>query len=209
MNSLNSLRPLIVVRWRQEPQSTMAYPELELPQCMGRYRPGGSPSWFPVCRKCRDMEGFLIRGFDLNRPVSGATSALAGGATLAARWLHEPQPISNQPVWLGFPHLAGKYRPGDPRFRPKVDEVSCRDMEGYLIQGQDPVLPGCGGTSTLSREATLAARWLHETQPIRMSNPPVGLGLPHLAGRHRPGGSTFSSPGCWSCTDVEIFLIRG
>ena len=54
----------------------------------------------------RDMEGFLIRAWDLNLPVSGATSTMAGGATLAARWLHEPQPISNQPVWLGFPYLS-------------------------------------------------------------------------------------------------------
>ena len=62
------------------------------------------------------MEGFLIRRWALNLPVSGATSALAGEATLAARWLHEPQPISNQPVWLGFPHRAGHYRPGGFRF---------------------------------------------------------------------------------------------
>ena len=36
------------------------------------------------------MEGFLIQGWDL--PVSGATSTLARGETLAVRWLHEPQP---------------------------------------------------------------------------------------------------------------------
>ena len=35
---------------------------------------------------------------DLNLPVSGRTSALAGEATLVARSLHEPQPISNQPM---------------------------------------------------------------------------------------------------------------
>ena len=64
------------------------------------------------------MEGFLIRGWDLNLPVSSTTSTLAGGATLAARRLHEPQPISNQPVLLGFPHRAGKVDPGNPRFRP-------------------------------------------------------------------------------------------
>ena len=58
------------------------------------------------------MEEFLIQGWDLNLPVSGATSTLAGGAILAARWLHEPQPISNHLLWLGFPHRAGQYRPG-------------------------------------------------------------------------------------------------
>ena len=40
---------------------------------------------------------FMIRGWDLNLPVSAATSTLAGGATLAAHCLHEPanqQPAS-------------------------------------------------------------------------------------------------------------------
>ena len=69
------------------------------------------------------MEGFPIRGWDLNLSVSGATSTLAGGATLAARWLHEPQPTSNQPVGLGFPRPAGRLRPGDLGFRPRVIEV--------------------------------------------------------------------------------------
>ena len=160
MNSLNSLHPLDVVRWLHEPQSTMAYPELGFPHCVGRYRPGGSPSLFPVCWKCRDMEGFLIRGWDLNLPVSGATSALAGEATLNARWLHDPQSISNQPVWLGFPHRAEQYRPGDPRFRPHVVGVSCRGMERFLIRGEDPILPGCGGISTLARDrAAYATGW--------------------------------------------------
>ena len=91
-----------VVRWLHEPKSTMVYPEVLFPHWVGRYRPVGSPSWFQVCWKCRDMEGFLMRGWELNLPVSGATSTLAGGATLAARWLHEPQPISNQPVVVGI-----------------------------------------------------------------------------------------------------------
>ena len=41
------------------------------------------------------MEGFLTRGWELILPESGGTSALPRGATLAARWLREPQPISN------------------------------------------------------------------------------------------------------------------
>ena len=56
------------------------------------------------------MEEVLFWGWDLNFPVSGATSTMAGGAILAARWLHKPQRISNPPVWLGFPHRAGQYR---------------------------------------------------------------------------------------------------
>ena len=48
------------------------------------------------------MEAFLIRGWDFNPPVSGATSTVAGGTTLAARLLHEPQQISNRLVGLRF-----------------------------------------------------------------------------------------------------------
>ena len=112
MNLLNSLHPLGVVRWLHEPQSTMVYPDLGFPRRVGRYQPVESPSLSPVCWNYRDMERFLIRGWDLNLPVSGTTSTLAEGATLADRWLHEPQLISNQPVGLGFPHLAVQYQPG-------------------------------------------------------------------------------------------------
>ena len=90
MNLLNSSHPLSVVRWFHEPQSTMVCPEVRFPHCVGRYRLVGSPSWFAVCWNCRGMKGFLIRGWDLNITVRGATSTLDGGATLAARWLHEP-----------------------------------------------------------------------------------------------------------------------
>ena len=49
----------------------------------------------------------------------------------------------------------------------------------------------------MSRGAIVAARWLHEPQPIGTS--PVRCGLPHRAGWCRPGGAPFSSPCCWSC----------
>ena len=80
-------------------------------------------------------------------------------------------------------------------------------MEGFLIRGWELILPGCGGTSALARGATLAARWLHEPQPI-IRNHPVGL-FPHRAGRYRPGRYLFSSPGCLSCRIMEGILIRG
>ena len=69
-----------------------------------------------------------------------------------------------------------------------------------------PYLLGGGGSSTLPRRATLDARWLHEPQPI--SNPPVGLGFPHRAGRYRPVGSPLSPAGCWSRRDMEEFQTR-
>ena len=149
-----------------------------------------------------ETEGFLTWGWELILPGCGATSALARGATLAARWLPEPQPISSHPVGLGFPHPAGQHRPGRSVFS-SPSSSSCRDMGGFLVRGWEIILPGFGGTSSLARGATLAAHGLHEPQPI--SNHPVGSGFPHPAGRYRLGRSAFSSPGCWSCRDVEVF----
>ena len=69
------------------------------------------------------MEGFLTRGRELILPGCGGTSALTRGVTLTARWLHEPQPINNHPVGLGFHTLRGGIDPGDLRFRLRVDGV--------------------------------------------------------------------------------------
>ena len=110
------------------------------------------------------MKGFLIRGWNPILPGGGRTLTLARGATLAARSLHEPLPISNQPVRLGFPHRAGDIDPRDLRVRLRV--VAAVGMEGFLIRGWKLILPRCGATSALARAATLATRWLHEPQPI-------------------------------------------
>ena len=66
------------------------------------------------------MEGFLIRGWEIILPGYGWTSALAGGATLAALWHHEPQPISDHPVGWGFHNARGGICPGDLCFCPRV-----------------------------------------------------------------------------------------
>ena len=66
------------------------------------------------------MEGYLVREWELILPGCGGTSALARGATLAARWLHEPQPVSNQLVAWGFHTARGGVEPGDLYFRPQV-----------------------------------------------------------------------------------------
>ena len=65
-------------------------------------------------------------------------------------------------------------------------------MVWFRKRGWEPIIPRCGGTSTLAREATLAARRLHEPQPI--SDQPMGVGFPQRAERYRTG-SLFSSPG--------------
>ena len=62
-------------------------------------------------------------------------------------------------------------------------------MEGFLTRRWELILPGCGETSTLSREATLAERWLHELQPISIK--PVGLRFPHPVGQYLPGNLRF------------------
>ena len=90
------------------------------------------------------LEIFLIRAWDLNLSVSGATSTLAGGATLAARWLHEPRPISNPPVWLGFHTVQGRINPGDPRFRPQV-VVGVEVWKGFESGGVNLSSPGVAG----------------------------------------------------------------
>ena len=76
--------------------------------------------------------------------MSSATSTLAGGATLAARWLHEPQPISNQPVVVGISIPCGAVsvtaaNVGDKKYGgPQPD--------GYDSPGaeSDRQLCGCG-----------------------------------------------------------------
>ena len=119
------------------PSPQMAYPGLGFPHRAGRYSPGGSPISFPVFRRCRRVEGFLIRGWDL--------------ILLGWRCFHEYQPVSDQPVRLGFSHRSGWYRPGGSLFSCPV----CwrrRRMKGFKILGWDLIFLGW--------------RWLHEHQPI-------------------------------------------
>ena len=54
--------------------------------------------------------------------------------------LYDPQPISDRPVRLGFPHGAGRFRPGgSPISSPGW---SCKGIEGFLIREWKPILPG-------------------------------------------------------------------
>ena len=69
------------------------------------------------------MGGFLTQGWDLIFPSCGGTSTLARGATPAARWLCEPQPISVQPMRVGFHTVRGGIEPGGHCFRPCVAGV--------------------------------------------------------------------------------------
>ena len=114
------------------------------------------------------------------------------------------QSATTQWGW-GFHALRGGIDPGDMRFGLRV--VGVVDIwKWFLMRGWEIILPGCGGTSALARGATLAARLLHEPPPINKHL--VGLGFPHPAGLYRPGGSAFTSPGCWRCRGMEGFLNR-
>ena len=92
------------------------------------------------------MERFLTCGLELILPGCGGNDALARGATLAARWLQEPQPISNRPVGLGVLHPAGWYRPWSISLT-SPGCWSCRGMEGLLTYRWEFILPGWGGTA--------------------------------------------------------------
>ena len=52
--------------------------------------------------------------------MCGGTSKLSREETLAAYWLQESHPISNQPVGLWFQHVKGGIDQGDLPFRPRV-----------------------------------------------------------------------------------------
>ena len=157
----------------------------------------------PGCSCCRDIEAFLIRGWQLIFPGCG-DSPLAQGATPAARWLHGPQPISSHPVGLWFTQPAGRYRSGESAFSSQAC-WSFRYIEGFLIRGWELILPRRGGISMWAQGETLAARWLRGPQPI--IHHPVALGFPHPAGRYGPGGSAFSFPGFCRYEDMERLLI--
>ena len=84
---------------------------------------GGIPFLSPGCRSCSDTEGFMNRGW--------------GPILPGLRSLYAPQPISDRPVGLGFPHRAGRCRPGRTRFS-STGCLSCRDMEGFWEPGVGP-----------------------------------------------------------------------
>ena len=101
----------------------------------------GGPCFRPqsVGISCRYMEGFVIRGYNPVLPWCGGTATLARGATLASLGLHEPQPNSNHPFGLGFPHLTGRPRSGDMRFHPRV--VGDVDVRNMFYPGMRPYPP--------------------------------------------------------------------
>jgi len=75
----------------------------------------------------------------------------------------------------------GETKTGTPALiNSRVVEADVRIVTGFIEPhffagfsgGPKGIMPGCGGTSAMSRAATLAARWSHDLQPI--SNQPMG-----------------------------------
>ena len=106
---------------------------LRFPQRVGRYRTedhGFHPRVVGVVDVCKEFDPGM-RSYHPRVALVPRTPA--------------PQPISDPPVVLGFPHRAGCYRPEDHRFRPR--------FVGFLIRGWNLILPGWGGTSAFPRRA--------------------------------------------------------
>ena len=80
------------------------------------------------------MERCLIRRWGPIIPGWGGT------------WTMIPCQIFKWPLGLGFPYLAGRYRPGGCPFS-STDTWNFRYMETFLAQVWDFIVPGCGGTS--------------------------------------------------------------
>ena len=183
-----SRKATLGAHWLHELQPTSNHPVgLGFPH-MGRYRPGGSALSFPSYIS-RDMEGFLILDGNLSSPgVPGSLRCPEGQLSPRAGSTNLNQSAITQWGW-DFHIARGSIDPGGVCFRPRV--VGCRGMQGFLIRGQNRILPECGEKLTLASSATPAARWLHEPQSF--SNQPMRLGFPHRAERYRPGGSALLS----------------
>ena len=69
-----------------------------------------------------------------------------------ARWLDEPQPISNEPIVLGLPHRAGRYLPGGwPLSSPVC--WSCRHVKAFASGGGTLSSPFVDGSRNPSQSA--------------------------------------------------------
>ena len=165
---------------------------MEVPHRAGRNRPRRSPLAFSIRRSCECMEGFLIRRCGRTLPCFFS--------------FHELQTTSSHAisqVGLGFPHRAGRYRPGRSLISSPV-RLSSIDVEISVNRGRDPILPKCGATVTFPRPTTLVERpapphWmivgvgtpLTNGVPGKKWKQPTGLGFPHRADRHYLGGHPF------------------
>ena len=134
-------------------------------------------------------------GMRFRPPVVGVVDAwkdllTRDGALLSpgcAGSMCEPQPISDWPAALAFPHRAGRCRPGRTSFSFTAC-WTCRYTEVFIIRARVPILLGW--------------RWPYALQPV--SDRPAGLGIPHRARRCRPAGLRFR----FNLLGVGVVVIR-
>ena len=105
------------------------------------------------------------------RPIRGWDSMVPG-----CRWLHEPPPISDQLMGVGFPHRAGRCRSGESPYSSPIGR-SFRIIEGLLL------LPECRET-------------LMNPFSIKLLGKDSGLwhGLGHLSSCHNCDSQILSQP---------------
>ena len=136
-------------------------------------------------------------------PGCGGTSSLARGEALGARWFHEPQPVTSQPVGLGFPHRVGWY----PIWGSPVPSPVCWS---YWYGGISDA--GMGHCPPRVRRDLDVVPWGNSCRALAprasaYQQPASGVGVPIPCGRYRSEGTPFSSPGCRGCRYVEGFMI--
>ena len=136
---------------------------------------------------------------------------MAQETTFAARYLHEPHPVSNHPVGL----------PSGVEVSTPCGAVSTREIcvfvPGLYLQRYGTIYDG----NLSSPGVAGPRRWpkgqrsprAASTSPIQSAitqwGYPVGLRFPHPAGRYRPGRyNVYLSPACCICRDMEGFLTR-
>ena len=113
----------------------------------------------------------------------------------------EPQPISDRPAGLGFPHRAGRFQPGVSPFSSAGCRM-CTCMEGFLNRGWGPILTGCGEILGFPRGTTPAARASTPHSPGA-----GGEGACHyvmVGPKFTLAMLPFWSLGCTTCVTLEV-----
>ena len=182
-------RAPLAARWlhKRKPISNQ-WIGVEFPHRAGRYRPRGSLLFSPGCWSRVFMEICMPGDGTLSSPdAAGPRVGPRGEGWLSHRAgsMNQANQRSVDRWGSGFHTALSGIAPGRSLFSSSgCWSIIC--MEEFLTREWHLSLPGCVATSTLVPWANMAARWLHEPQPV--SNQWAAVVLPYHAGRCRPGG---------------------